>query len=224
MTGSCNLFKYFAPEFPFIPPILNANFCRSWQMLFIFRLWQILRSMTGEGNGSPLQYYCLENLVDGGAWWAAVHRVAQSRTQLKQLSSSSGGQWHGSLLGLPVRCVFPRVGNRASVSGKLSGCWLSQVKGWVLCKALATKQYWKISRWADSTKWEKILFLISKQANRNDFVGGIGRRKNTLAKASQLWPEHIVFGLTGTLNFGYVNYSVECMGLAKRYTCEMITL
>ena len=42
----------------------------------------------GEGNGNPLQYPCLEDPRDGGAWWAAVYGVAQSRT-LKQLSSSS---------------------------------------------------------------------------------------------------------------------------------------
>ena len=35
-----------------------------------------------EGNGNPLQYSCLENLMDGGAWWAAVHGVVKSRTQL----------------------------------------------------------------------------------------------------------------------------------------------
>ena len=40
----------------------------------------------GEGNGNPLQHSCLENLVDRGAWRAAVHRVAQSRTRLKRLS------------------------------------------------------------------------------------------------------------------------------------------
>ena len=39
-----------------------------------------------EGNGNPCQYSCLENPRDRGAWWAAVHRVAQSRTQLKWLS------------------------------------------------------------------------------------------------------------------------------------------
>ena len=43
----------------------------------------------GEGNGNPLQYSCLENPRDGGAWWAAIYGVAQSLTQLKQLSSSS---------------------------------------------------------------------------------------------------------------------------------------
>ena len=43
----------------------------------------------GEGNGTPLQYSCLENPMDRGAWWAAVYGVAQSRTRLKRLSSSS---------------------------------------------------------------------------------------------------------------------------------------
>ena len=46
-------------------------------------------SCIGEGNGNPLQCSCLENPRDEGAWWADVHGVAQSRTQLKQLSSSS---------------------------------------------------------------------------------------------------------------------------------------
>ena len=43
----------------------------------------------GEGNGYPLQYSCLESPRDRGAWWAAVYGVAQSRTRLKRLSSSS---------------------------------------------------------------------------------------------------------------------------------------
>ena len=43
----------------------------------------------GEGNGNPHQYSCLENPMDGGAWWAAVSGVTQSQTRLKWLSSSS---------------------------------------------------------------------------------------------------------------------------------------
>ena len=43
----------------------------------------------GEGNGTPLQYSCLENPMDGGAWQVAVHGVAKSRTGLKRLNSSS---------------------------------------------------------------------------------------------------------------------------------------
>ena len=46
-------------------------------------------SCIGEGNGNPLQCSCLENLRDGGDWWAAIYGVAQSRTRLKWLSSSS---------------------------------------------------------------------------------------------------------------------------------------
>ena len=46
-------------------------------------------SCFGEGNGNSLQCSCLENPRDGGAWWAAVYGVTQSRTRLKQLSSSS---------------------------------------------------------------------------------------------------------------------------------------
>ena len=46
-------------------------------------------SCIGEGNGNPLQCSCLENPRDGRAWWASIYGVAQSRTRLKQLSSSS---------------------------------------------------------------------------------------------------------------------------------------
>ena len=46
-------------------------------------------SWIGEGNGNPLWCSCLENPRDGGAWWAAVYGVSQSRTRLKWLSSSS---------------------------------------------------------------------------------------------------------------------------------------
>ena len=44
-------------------------------------------SCIGEGNGNPLQCSCLENPRDRGTWWAAVYRVAQSQTRLKQLSN-----------------------------------------------------------------------------------------------------------------------------------------
>ena len=49
-------------------------------------------SCIGEGNGNPLQCSCLENPRDGGAWWAAISGVAQSRTRLKRLSSSSSSK------------------------------------------------------------------------------------------------------------------------------------
>ena len=40
----------------------------------------------GEGNGTPLQCFCLENPMDGGAWWAAVHGVVKSRTRLSNFT------------------------------------------------------------------------------------------------------------------------------------------
>ena len=55
-------------------------------------------SCIGEGNGNPLQCSCLENPRDDRAWWAAVCGVAQSRTRLKRLSSSSSSKFEiGSL-------------------------------------------------------------------------------------------------------------------------------
>ena len=44
------------------------------------------RAKFGEGNGTPLQYSCLENPMDGGAWWAAVHGVTKSRTRPSDLT------------------------------------------------------------------------------------------------------------------------------------------
>ena len=48
------------------------------------------RSLEG-GDGNPLQYSCLENPMDRGAWRVMVHRVARSRTRLKQVSRTSSG-------------------------------------------------------------------------------------------------------------------------------------
>ena len=72
-----------------------------------------------EGNGTPLQYSCLENPMDGGAWWAAVCRVAQSRTRLKWLSSSK--------LKLTN---YPRWSNNSTDSSEIvinMALWASQV-------------------------------------------------------------------------------------------------
>ena len=45
-----------------------------------------LEGKVGEGNGTPLQYSCLENPMDRGAWWAAVHGIAKSRTRLSDFT------------------------------------------------------------------------------------------------------------------------------------------
>ena len=65
--------------------VSNKSYFSHWiKMIKVF--WHYYATFVGGGNGNPPQYSCLENPVDSGAWWAAVHRVAQSQTQLKQLS------------------------------------------------------------------------------------------------------------------------------------------
>ena len=70
------------------------------QLHFHFSLYCI-----GEGNGNPLQCSCLENPRDGGAWWATVYAVAQSRTRLKWLSSSRC--FSGTLIFLMTQWMLP---------------------------------------------------------------------------------------------------------------------
>ena len=53
-----------------------------------------MHACIGEGTGNPLQYSCLENPRDRGAWWAAIYGVKESRTRLKRLSSSSSSKIH----------------------------------------------------------------------------------------------------------------------------------
>ena len=57
--------------------------------MFFFLISMCACSVTGEENGNPLQYSCIENLMERGTWWAAVPRVAQNQTWLKQLSNGS---------------------------------------------------------------------------------------------------------------------------------------
>ena len=60
------------PSFSPIKLSVTHHLCNLFTFAFYF----------GEGNGTPLQYSCLENPMDGGAWWAAVHGVAKSWTRL----------------------------------------------------------------------------------------------------------------------------------------------
>ena len=73
--------------------------------------FQFSLSCIGEGSGTPLQCSCLENPRDGGAWWAAVYGVAQSRTRLKRLSSSSS-----TLRDWKLRHAFIKACTRPQVS------------------------------------------------------------------------------------------------------------
>ena len=68
--------------------------------------------MDGEGNGTPIQYSCLENTMDGGAWWAAVHGVTQSDMTATSLSLFTFMHWRRKWQPTPV--ILP---------GKSQGWW-----------------------------------------------------------------------------------------------------
>ena len=62
----------------------------------------------GEGNGNPLQYSCLENPMDGGAWWATVHGVAKSRTRLSDFTFTFFQGFPGGASGKESSCQCRR--------------------------------------------------------------------------------------------------------------------
>ena len=101
----------------------------------------------GEGNGTPLQCSCLENPRDGGALWAAVYGVAQSRTRLKWLSSSSSNGTDSH------HCCFYKGQTKAEGTGE--GLFLLNVPR-ILCNSsefqneIGMNWTWV---WASSGKW-----------------------------------------------------------------------
>ena len=59
---------------------------RASLLLLLFFFCKVIVGYNGEGNGTPLQYSCLENPMDGGAWLAAVHGVSKSQTRLSDFT------------------------------------------------------------------------------------------------------------------------------------------
>ena len=91
---------------------------------FMAKQYSFIYIYIGEGNGIPLQYSCLENAMDGGAWWAAVHGVAKSRTWLRDITFTFL-HWKGN--GTPLQC--------SHITICLSLCWLADI--WVVSCLLA---------------------------------------------------------------------------------------
>ena len=74
---------------------------KTYKRCFGHTEFKLCRLFLGEGNGTPLQYSCLENPMDGGAWWAAIHGVAKSQTRLHfHFSLSCIGEGNGN----PLQC------------------------------------------------------------------------------------------------------------------------
>ena len=113
--------------------------CRPWgheesdtteQLHFHFSL-----SCIGEGNGNPLQCSCLENSRDGGAWWAAVYGVAQSRTRLKCLAAAAAHFYISKgNNGLPRWC-----------SGKESACQCRRYRFDLWVRKIPWRRKWQLT-------------------------------------------------------------------------------
>ena len=80
----------------------------------------ILYVKSREGNGTPLQYSCLENPMDGGAWWAAVHGVVKSQTQLSDFTFT----FHFHALEKEMATHSSVLAWRIPGTGSLVGCRL----------------------------------------------------------------------------------------------------
>ena len=106
----------------------------------------------GEEHGNPLQYSCLEHPIDRGAWWARVHRVANSWTRLKQLSTHKCMQ--SVLSYTPSRASAVIKGRTGDfLKAESSNPWFS----WGPC----VSDSFTISKW----HWENTLWVLSGREN-----------------------------------------------------------
>ena len=102
--------------------VITQTSSDQWQLMITTELGSA-RALIGEGNGTPLQYSCLENPMDGGAWWATVRGFSKSQTRLSDFSFTfhfhaleKEMATHSSVL------AWESKGQRSLVGGHLWGC------------------------------------------------------------------------------------------------------
>ena len=114
---------------------------------FLQLFWKGLCHVAGEGNGTPLQYSCLENPVGGGAWWAVVHGVTKSQTRLSDFTFI----FHFSL-----SCIGEGNGNPLQCSClenlRDGGAWWAVVHGVAQCQTRLKRLSSSSSRWRRQSK------------------------------------------------------------------------
>ena len=97
---------------------------------------------SGEGNGNPLQYSCLENPMDGGAWWATVHGVAKSWTRLSDFTFTFHFQETAGTGILWLFFFFLKIGDKNLIwkmpslsqeERRHSNHWRQGIWGWEIC-------------------------------------------------------------------------------------------
>ena len=118
------------------------------------KIYWNLHSVGREGNGTPLQYSCLENPMDGGAWWAAVHGVAKNRTRQNDFTFTF---LHWRRKGQPIPVFLP---GESQGQGSLVGCclWGPTVRhNWSNLAAAATGSIWYKN--IQNTWFFKVLYI-----------------------------------------------------------------
>ena len=142
-----------------------------------------VRKTIGEGNGTPLQCSCLENPMDGGAWWAAVHGVAQSRTRLSDFTFTFHFSRIGEGNGNPLQCSClenPRDG----------GAWWAAVYGVTQSR---TRLKWLSSSSSSKEDYSRRMFTVF---NLNS-LKAITFLLVTLVLLSLFWNARVAVGLDG---------------------------
>ena len=131
-------------------------------------MWNLWQTPEGEGNGTPLQYSSLENPMDGGAWWAAVHGVAKSQTRLSYLTLTFHFHalekeiaTHSSVLA----CIIPGTGEpggllsleshrvRHDWSDLAAAAWESQYRSHILEQWNGNFQYRELNTFWRQIRW-----------------------------------------------------------------------
>ena len=149
----------------------------------IFMLLQDFMSSSllgGEGNGTPLQYSCLENPMDGGAWWAAVRGVAQTRTRLSDFTFTfhfhaleKEMATHSSALAWKIPWT--------EEPGRLQSMRFLRVRhDWATSLSLFTFMHWR-------RKWQPTpVFLPGESQGRRSLVGSClwGRTESDTTEAT----------------------------------------
>ena len=106
----------------FIPNLARLSSSTS-PTLPLAKIYASLFSHSGEGKGTPLQYSCLENPMDGGAWWAAVHGVTEGRTRLSDFTFTFPFMhWRRKWQPTPVFLPGESQGRGSLVGCHLWGC------------------------------------------------------------------------------------------------------
>ena len=116
--------------------------------------YAVVWTFFGGGNGNPLQYSCLENPMDGGAWWTVVHGVGKSRTRLSDFTFTLNILWH---------CLFWDWNENWSFQS-CGHCWVFQICWHIECNTFTAPSFkiWNSSTGIPSPPLALLLVMLPK--------------------------------------------------------------